>query len=61
MVAGLVKKYGQDIEIMPDPHKGVGKEKVACNIVQDLWNNVLTLPKDQAAGIIRMVLASENQ
>lgn len=46
---------------MPDPHKGVGKEKVACNIVQDLWNNVLTLPKDQAAGIIRMVLASENQ
>ena len=61
VVAGLVKKYGQDIEIMPDPNKGIGKEKVACNIVQDLWNNVLTLPQDQAAGIIRMVLAAENQ
>jgi hypothetical protein len=33
---------------MPDPRKGVGKEKVACDIVQDLWRNVLTLPQDQA-------------
>lgn len=61
VIAILVKKYGQDIEIMPDPRKAIGKEKVACDIVQDLWNNVLTLPQEQAAGIVRLVLAAENQ
>lgn len=61
IIAVLVKKYGQDIEIMPDPRKGVGKEKVACDIVQDLWRNVLTLPQDQAAGMIRLIMAPENQ
>lgn len=61
VIAVLVKKYGQDIEIMPDPRKGIGKEKVTCNIVQDLWSNVMALPQDQAAGIIRFVLAAENQ
>ena len=61
IIAALVKKYGQDIEIMPDPRKGVGKEKVACDIVQDLWRNVLTLPQDQAAGMIRLIMAPENQ
>jgi hypothetical protein len=43
------------------PRKGVGKEKVACDIVQDLWRNVLTLPQDQAAGMIRLIMAPENQ
>lgn len=61
IIALLVKKYGQDIEIMPDPRKGVGKEKVACDIVQDLWSNVLTLPQDQSAGMIRLIMAPENQ
>lgn len=61
IIAVLVKKYGQDIEIMPDPRKGVGKEKVACDIVQDLWSNVLMLPQDQAAGMIRLIMAPENQ
>ncbi len=61
IIAVLVKKYGQDIEIMPDPRKGVGKEKVTCDMVQDLWSNVLTLPQDQAAGMIRLIMAPENQ
>jgi hypothetical protein len=61
IIAVLVKKYGQDIEIMPDPRKAIGKEKVACEIVQDLWKNVLALPQDKAAGIIRMMTAAENQ
>lgn len=61
VIAMLVKKYGKDIEIMPDPHKAIGKEKIACEIVQDMWNNVLKLPQDKAAGIIRMVSAAENQ
>ena len=61
IIAALVKKYGQDIEIMPDPRKGVGKEKVTCDMVQDLWSNVLTLPQDQAAGMIRLIMAPENQ
>lgn len=61
VIAVLVKKYGQDIEIMPDPRKGIGKENVTCNIVQDLWRNVMALPQDQAAGIVRFILAAENQ
>lgn len=61
IVATLVKKYGQDIEIMSEPNKAIGKEKIACEMVQDLWNNVLTLPQDKAAGIIRMMKAAENQ
>lgn len=61
IIAVLVKKYGQDIEIMPDPRKGVGKEKVTCDMVQNLWSNVLTLPQDQAAGMIRLIMAPENQ
>lgn len=61
VIALLVQKYGKDIEIMPDPRKGIGKEKIVCNMVQDLWNNVLKLPQDQAAGIVRFVMAAENQ
>ncbi|MGD8163123.1 hypothetical protein [Pantoea sp. FN0307] len=56
----MIPKYGQDLEILDDPRKGLGKEKVACDMVIDLWNNILSLPKSQAAGIIRMVMADES-
>jgi hypothetical protein len=39
---------------MADPSKGVGKEKVACEMVQDLWSQVLKLPTARAAGVIRL-------
>lgn len=55
----LVKQYGQDIQLMADPHKAVGKEAVACNLVQDLWRNVMLLPSQKAAAIIRLSLEEQ--
>lgn len=55
----MVPKYGQDLAILTDPRKGSGKEKVACDINKDLWSHVLALPQNEAAGIIRMAMASE--
>ncbi|MEX3022022.1 topoisomerase II [Kluyvera sp. STS39-E] len=57
----LVQQYGPDIEIMADPNKAIGKEKVACEMVQDLWTQVLKLPTARAAGVIRLMLSAEMQ
>lgn len=56
----LIPKYGQDFGIMDDPYKGLGKEKIACELVLDVWNRVLLLPDVRAAGVIRMVLSEGN-
>ncbi|WP_333012850.1 topoisomerase II [Kluyvera sichuanensis] len=58
---GLVQRYGPDIQIMADPSKGVGKEKMACEMVQELWTQVLKLPTARAAGVIRFTLSAEMQ
>ncbi len=58
---GLVQRYGPDIQIMADPTKAVGKEKIACEIVQDLWSQVLKLPTARSAGVIRLMLSAEMQ
>ena len=58
---GLVQRYGDDIQIMADPNKGIGKEKIACEIVQDLWTQVLKLPTARAACVIRLMLSAEMQ
>jgi len=39
------------------PQKGKGKEKQSCDLVQDLWNNVLALPEPNAAGLIRYAVS----
>lgn len=57
----LLPKYGQDFTIMSDPLKGLGKEKIACELVQDVWNTLMQLPEDKAAGAIRRILADESQ
>ncbi len=59
IVQQLVKQYGQDIQLMADPHKAVGKEAVACNLVQDLWRNVMLLPPQKAAAIIRLSVEAQ--
>lgn len=61
VVQELMPKYGEDFAIMGDPRRGLGKEKIACEMVQDVWNNVIKLPENKAAGIIRMALAMENK
>ncbi|MFS6815705.1 topoisomerase II [Citrobacter meridianamericanus] len=58
---GLVQRFGPDIQIMADPSKGVSKEKVVCEMVQDLWSQVLKLPTARAAGVIRLMLSAEMQ
>ncbi|WP_258329545.1 topoisomerase II [Citrobacter farmeri] len=57
----LVQRYGQDVQLMAEPQKGVGKEKVVCDLVQDMWVEVLKLPAAQAAGVIRLSVSPEMQ
>lgn len=57
VVGGLMQKYGADIGIMSDPAKGVGKEKLTCDIVEDMWSRVLALPEARAAGIVRYAMS----
>lgn len=57
----LIQRYGQDVEIMSDPTKGVGKEGVACDIVQGFWTLILALPEANAAGAIRLAVSPEMQ
>lgn len=53
----LDDKYGDDIELLQNPRKAVGKEKLSCNLVQELWSNVLELPEENAAGVIRYAVS----
>ncbi|MGX8028843.1 topoisomerase II, partial [Klebsiella pneumoniae] len=61
VVPVLVQRYGQDVQLMAEPEKGIGKEKVVCNLVQDMWTEVLKLPAAQAAGVIRLSVSPEMQ
>jgi len=44
---------------MNDPRNAIGKEGVVCNITQDLWRQVLLMPANRAAGIIRYSVSAE--
>lgn len=57
IIQKLSGKYGDDIELLQMPQKGKGKEKQSCDLVQDLWNNVLALPEPNAAGLIRYAVS----
>ncbi len=57
IIQKLTGKYGDDIELLQMPQKGKGKEKQSCDLVQDLWNNVLALPEPNAAGLIRYAVS----
>jgi hypothetical protein len=35
----------------------VGKEKLSCDMVQEMWAKVLKLPEKQAAGVIRLAVS----
>ncbi|EOU9604299.1 hypothetical protein ACOJCO_002005 [Cronobacter dublinensis] len=55
----LATKYGDTIDVFTDPQKGVGKEKEVCNMVQELWHNVLALPPEKAGPAIRISMQQE--
>ncbi|WP_312312073.1 topoisomerase II [Atlantibacter sp.] len=59
VVRKLAQQYGQDIALMNDPRNAIGKEGVVCNITQDLWRQVLLMPANRAAGIIRYSVSAE--
>lgn len=61
VVPALAQRYGQDLQIMAEPQKGIGKEKIACELVQDMWTDVLKLPAANAAGVIRLSVSPEMQ
>ncbi len=33
----LADKYGEDIQLLQTPEKAVGKEKLSCDMVQEMW------------------------
>ncbi|MCE9992795.1 topoisomerase II [Enterobacter asburiae] len=57
IMKSLADKYGEDIQLLQMPEKAVGKEKLSCDMVQDMWANVLMLPEDKAAGVIRLAVS----
>jgi len=59
VVRKLAQQYGQDIALMNDPRNAIGKEGVVCNITQDIWRQVLLMPANRAAGIIRYSVSAE--
>lgn len=53
----LAEKYGEDIQLLQMPEKAVGKEKLSCDMVQEMWAKVLKLPEPKAAGVIRLAVS----
>lgn len=53
----LADKYGEDIQLLQMPEKAVGKEKLSCDMVQEMWAKVLALPEQKAAGVIRLAVS----
>jgi len=53
----LADKYGEDIQLLQMPENAVGKEKLSCDMVQEMWAKVLKLPEQKAAGVIRLAVS----
>jgi hypothetical protein len=50
IMKALADKYGEDIQLLQMPEKAAGKEKLSCDMVQEMWAKVLALPEQKAAG-----------
>jgi hypothetical protein len=57
IMKGLADKYGEDIQLLQMPENAVGKEKLSCDMVQEMWAKVLKLPEHNAAGVIRLAVS----
>ena len=53
----LADKYGEDIQLLQMPEKAVGKEKLSCDMVQEMWAKVLARAEQKAAGVIRLAVS----
>lgn len=52
----LADKYGEDIQLLQMPEKAAGKEKLSCDMVQEMWA-MLALPEQKAARVIRLAVS----
>lgn len=57
VMKALADKYGEDIQLLQMPEKAVGKEKLSCDMVQEMWAKVLALPEEKAARVIRLAVS----
>lgn len=57
VVKHMQQLYGQDIALMAAPQQAQGKEALVCDMVLALWRQVLALPPEKAAAIIRLTLS----
>ncbi|MBF2792120.1 MULTISPECIES: topoisomerase II [Enterobacter] len=57
IMKALADKYGEDIQLLQMPEKAAGKEKLSCDMVQEMWAKVLALPEQKAAGVIRLAVS----
>ncbi|HHA1916773.1 TPA: topoisomerase II [Enterobacter asburiae] len=57
IMKALADKYGEDIQLLQIPEKAAGKEKLSCDMVQEMWAKVLALPEQKAAGVIRLAVS----
>ena len=55
----LFLKYGDDLKIIDQPIKGIGKENIACELVKTMWEKVISFPEEEAAGLARFILSAE--
>lgn len=37
IMKALADKYGEDIQLLQMPEKAAGKEKLSCDMVQEMW------------------------
>ena len=56
IITDMMGRYGEDIRLIEDPHTAIGKENQYCDMEQDMWQRVLTLPQEKAAAVIRLAL-----
>ena len=57
IMKALADKYGEDIQLLQTPEKAAGKEKLSCDMVQEMWAKVLALPEQKAARVIRLAVS----
>ncbi|MDX5628474.1 MULTISPECIES: hypothetical protein [unclassified Brenneria] len=51
-------KYGDDLQMVVRPEAANVDRKRACDIMQDFYQSILSLPQAQSAAVLRMVLSS---
>ncbi|WPM84571.1 topoisomerase II [Apirhabdus apintestini] len=57
IMEALEQRYGNALTLITAPQEAKGKEAQVCDMTQVMWQQVLKLPQERAAGIIRTLVA----